>query len=439
MSSVHPAREALPARSVLPAGLLRGTAGLLGLRLVHAGLTLALAVVLARLLGPEGYGVYAHVLALVTLLAVPARLGLPNLVVREVAAGLAGRQWGRVRALLRCAGGGVALASGALMLAAAGMLWLLGEGGGAYTATLALGLPLLPLLALGDLRGAALRGLGRVVQGQLPEHVLRPGLLLAMIAALALPGAALTPATAMGAHAAAAALAFAAGAWLLKRHLPPEVRSASPTGATGPWMRSALPLAFIAGMQVIVMQTDVLMLGILAASADVGVYRVAVQGSLLIAFGLEAAKIASAPHLAGLHARGEHRRQAASFRTAAALALSLGGVTALGLVLAGPWLIRQAFGTAYAAAYLPLVILCGGQLLRVLGGMAGELLNMSGREAVAARAVAAAALANLALNALLIPAFGLPGAAAATAASLALWTALAARGAHAHLRREAGT
>ena len=36
-------------------------------------------VLLARTLGPEGYGVYAFFFALVSFLAIPAQIGMPNL------------------------------------------------------------------------------------------------------------------------------------------------------------------------------------------------------------------------------------------------------------------------------------------------------------------------------------------------------------------------
>jgi O-antigen/teichoic acid export membrane protein len=49
------------------------------------------AVLLARMLGAEGYGIYAYAFALVTLLAMPAKAGLPQLVVRETARGVAGK------------------------------------------------------------------------------------------------------------------------------------------------------------------------------------------------------------------------------------------------------------------------------------------------------------------------------------------------------------
>jgi O-antigen/teichoic acid export membrane protein len=59
--------------------ILRGGAGSALLKAGHKALLLATAVLLARVLGVESYGVYSWALAVVTLLAVPANLGLPTL------------------------------------------------------------------------------------------------------------------------------------------------------------------------------------------------------------------------------------------------------------------------------------------------------------------------------------------------------------------------
>jgi len=63
-------------------------------------------VLLARMLGAQGYGIYAYALSLITLLALPVAAGLPKLLIRETSQGLAqgrpdlvaslpGSHWGR--------------------------------------------------------------------------------------------------------------------------------------------------------------------------------------------------------------------------------------------------------------------------------------------------------------------------------------------------------
>src|SRR5688572_30631473 len=145
------------------------------------GLGFAVAVVLARALGPEGYGVYSYVYALVLLMAIPAEFGLATLVVRETAKAGALGQWGTVRGVWLWASSAAGILAVVFAAVGGSLAWLFADRfSTAQLATFGWGLALVPLMALGNLRGAALRGLGRVVTGQLPEGVLRPMFLLAM-------------------------------------------------------------------------------------------------------------------------------------------------------------------------------------------------------------------------------------------------------------------
>ena len=81
--------------------LLRGALGTGALGIVHRGLGLITAILLARLLGAEGYGFYAFPLGVVGVLAVPAQLGLPSLVTREIARSHATEEWPLMTGLRR--------------------------------------------------------------------------------------------------------------------------------------------------------------------------------------------------------------------------------------------------------------------------------------------------------------------------------------------------
>src|SRR5690606_14902262 len=81
----------------------------------------------------------------------------------------------------------------------------------------------------------------------------------------------------------------------------------------------------------------------------------------------------------------------------------------------------------FRTGYVALLILVFGQLINAGMGCVVVLLNMTGHERDTLNGVAVAAVANLLLNFLLIPRFGINGAAASTAVSLALWNILLAR------------
>ena len=86
------------------------------------------------------------------------------------------------------------------------------------------------------------------------------------------------------------------------------------------------------------------------------------------------------------------------------------------------------FGGSFQAAYLPLVILSLSQLVSAASGAVGFMLGMGGQERLAARLTIIAGVVNVLLNALMIPAFGMVGAAVATATAGILWNILLIRG-----------
>lgn len=399
--------------------------GSIAIKIGGTAVGFALAVVLARTLGPEGYGVYAFVLSLIMLLAIPAQVGLPALLVRETAKAQAKDAWGLMRGLWRWSNVFVALFSVLMVTIGALTLWLAGDWlGEDRWWTLAVGLALVPLLALANVRGAALRGLRRVVLGQLPESILRPGLVLAMVlgAVWWWNGGALTPAAVMGLHGLAAFAAFVVGAALLLRARPPEIRAApQPEYEARYWRRAAMPLAMLAGLQLINAHTDIIMLGIIRSDEEVGVYRVVVQVATLVVFGLQAINQVLQPYFARLHAQGELDRLQRLVTYSARVILLLALPPVFVMVAFGGPLLEFLFGAEYRLGSLALAILALGQLVNAAMGSVGMLLNMTGHERDTVRGVAIAAATNVVLNLALIPPFGLEGAAAATAATLLIW------------------
>jgi O-antigen/teichoic acid export membrane protein len=409
------------------APVIRSGVSSLALKLASGGIGFALAVLLARALGPSGYGLYAFVFALVSLMAIPVELGLPHLVVRETARAHAREQWGLMRGIWRWA----ALAAGSLAvliaLVVGALAWALADRfSGVQLATFAWGLLLVPLIALGNLAGAALRGLQHVIQGQLSELVIRPAAFLLLVAGVLLwgPGS-LAADSAMALHAAAAACALAAGAALLARERPESVmRDPVPVYETRRWLHSALPLALVAGMHLVHQYTDLVMLGLLVDNDQVGIYRVAAQAAAVVAFGLNAMNMVVAPRFAHHHATGDTAalQWTATFSARVILMLTLPVVAALALL--GEPVIRLVFGPDYSSGYAALAILAVGQLGNAIFGSVAFLLNMTGHERDTARGLAVAVAVNVVLNLLLIPLLGLEGAALATTTTLVLWNVL---------------
>jgi O-antigen/teichoic acid export membrane protein len=405
--------------------------GSLFLRIGTTALGFVLAILLARALGPEGYGVYAFALAIVSLLAIPTQLGLPQLVVRETAKAQAAEQWGLMRGLWRWSTLVVWLFSSIVLGLAFVSLWLLGDRLNDMThATLVMGLLLVPLLALSNLPSAALTGLRHVIAGQLPEPVLLASLtvLLCLVVFLPFSTQPLTSATAIGFHTMASTIAFCFGVWLLRRTRPKELASRpAPVYTAHAWLVSAWPLALTAGLAVINGQVGILLLGFFAPAKDIGIYKVCVATATLISFGLTAVNQVVMPYFARLYAQRDRVLLQRLVTQSTRVILVIAVPVTLFFMIYGKTLLIVAFGSEYAAGYTALIILAVGQLIYASMGSVGVLLNMTGHEHDTLRGVAVSAVINVLLGLIMIPPFGLLGAAIATASTLIIWNNLLRR------------
>lgn len=412
----------------LRAELMRGGVGSLAVKAANVGLMFAVTVLLARVLGPSGYGLYAFAFAVATLLAIPAQAGMMQLAVRETAKAITNHNLPCLKALWWWSTRNVLMIAGALVASVGGGLWLAEpwiEGPRLLTLTVALSV--VPLLALARVWGAVLRGMGRVVIGQLPDLVLRPGFLLVAVGVFSIGVAdvGLTAPTAMVIHAVATGISVILGGWWLWRSAPAGMANADADWQAVPeWWRAALPFVLLGGLQVVNTQADILMLGLLGTDEEVGVYRVVVQMALLVVFGLQAVSQVMQPQFARLYEQRDIQRvQTLATRTARfAAGIALLPVTLF--IFFGAQFLEIVFGPDYVSGATPLAILALGQLFNAGMGSVGLILNMTGHERDTMRGVGFAAIANISLNLTLIPLYGAAGAAVATAATLVIWNSV---------------
>lgn len=403
---------------------MRGGLGSVGIMITSAGLNLVLAIILARLMGAEGFGIYSFIFALVTILAIPAQMGLPNLVVRETAKAQVAERWGIIKGLWRWSSLlALSTSLGLIALGALAAFVFADRLTPLQLATFSWALVLVPLMALGNLRGAALRGLRHVIQGQLPEMVLRQLFLIILILIfiwLFLPTN-FDASVAMMLHVGAAAAAFAIGAVLLIRATPNAVREASEYDTnTKQWLASTLPFALIAGINQATKSVDLVLLGILRTSEEVGIYRIAMQGAELITFGLMAVSMVATPYVARLGAQHDNAGLQRLVMVCAITTLTFALPAFLFFLLFGKSVIEFLVGASFAESYIPLIILGAGQVARSIFAIAGILVSMTGYEREAAKLLTLVLCFNVALNAVLIPPYGANGAATATALAVCL-------------------
>ncbi|NET91374.1 MAG: oligosaccharide flippase family protein, partial [Kamptonema sp. SIO1D9] len=253
----------------------RVAAGTFGIKVANAFLAYAISLLLARILGAEGFGSYAYALAWVSLLLIPAVLGLEGVITREVAVYQTKSNWSLAHGLLRWANQVVLLSALILGILAAVVIWVLTPTSDSQTLfTFLIAIISLPFAALARLRQSAMQAIQRIVIGQVPEMLVRPILLIILLGGLSLLGISLSTPWAMGMNTAATGIAFLVGAYLLDRYLPENIKHTPAEYRPLLWLRSALPMLLIGSLYIVNNQTDTVMLGAMKDSEAVGIYTV---------------------------------------------------------------------------------------------------------------------------------------------------------------------
>ena len=402
--------------------LIHGALGSAAIRVTNLILALVLGVVLARGLGAEGYGIYSYAFALLALTMVVAELGMPTLILRQIAAYHSKEDWPHIRGILLKSLQIACFSSVAVALIVVFSLYQLDlEVSTEQRWTIILAMALLPFLVITNIITTAIQSLQHVVKAQLIGVVRIILVILGIALFFYLYPELLTPKYAVFIQLISATLVLLIALGMLYRYLPQQVFTIPAQYQSRQWLTSAIPLTIIGGASIINNQTDILMLGYFRTSEEVGIYRVAVQGSALVAFGLQAVNSVIAPQLSRLYAQNDLDQLQQIVTKSARAILLLALPVALAFIFVGGTLAGWVFGPEFSQSHSAIGILSAGQLVSAAMGSVGFLLNMTGHEKDVARTLLLTAGLNIILNLFLIPLYGMEGAAIATAISLALW------------------
>src|SRR5215218_3329229 len=383
------------------------------IRVAAAGLAYGTQVLMARLMGEAGYGIFATAWVWIAILGHASLFGLSQSMCRFLPQYRARGEADLARGFL--AGGAVAaLASaGAAAAAGAALLWLAGGSlGEDRLLPLGLALATVPVFAVQDYLQAIARSQNWPVLAILPPYIVRQGLV----------GAAMVAAVAVGCTLIATAAACIVQGLALLRRLDPALLSGNRRYRPREWAAATLPMGFADLTLILFNSIDVLVLGLFVPADAVGVYFAATRILQLVLFAQYAATAATAPRFAEASARGDDAALRALVRGTVRLTAGASLALGAGLLLVAPWLL-DLFGAGFGAGFGALAILVCGAAVQSSFGPAEDLLNMLGAERVAARVSFAALALAVTLTFALIPSCGIIGAAVAMA------LATAARGA----------
>jgi O-antigen/teichoic acid export membrane protein len=373
--NVTPRHSLVMVHTLLSPIISRWNPGGLAARLLPVGLGLVAMmggqVLIARGAGPEAFGLYSYVMAIIGSAAVLARAGYDsaatNVVTKLRAEGkpehlrpAALRLTHRVLIASMAACVSVALfvelMGGRLVPGARQLVWL--------------GLPIVPLLALAALRSSIAQGLERTWLAQLPETILRPTAIGAAVICLALFAA---PPDAAGIIKIALAVYILTGiggvAWLL--YVLPRSKDADDFG------HSALPqINALAGAMGLVSVTnslirnfDIIVVGALVPIGDLAIYVAASRLAECIMLAPIMLDPIVSPRIAYAHYAGDSTVIATAVREHV-LASTVLAVSALVVFIVAGTLLLGLFGPGFAAGAGLLSILAFAYTINCASGPA---------------------------------------------------------------------
>ncbi len=393
------------------------------IRIGGAAVALALQVLLARLLSLTDYGLYVTFWTWLFVASQVAALGFNDSCLRFLPRYFARGRLAEAHAFLGTGyrvviGGSVAIA--AIGLAAAWAVpHLVGEMRWPLLVLCFIGIPILAFELY--LEGVA-RSFGWFVLSAAPAYIFRPIALAMVVIAVALGGVTLDAPIALGAAIAVTASMTLGQAVILRRRIRAEIGPPATTAVDRKkrrlWLAATLPLTVIYGVEEIYLVSDILLLGMLADPAEVGIYFAAVRLMTLAGYVYFAFALISSREFSLARANRDHQDLQHRVLRATKWTFWLSVPTVLAALAFGYPLLAM-FGPDYTAGYGALVILGLGLIARASVGQAGDLLIVLGYQRDGFVVAILSLVINIVLALVLIPVLGIFGAAIGTAGSQA--------------------
>ena len=377
----------------------------------------AVSVIISRLLGAEGSGIYYLAASVMAIAATIGQLGFENTVIRFIASHAVVGEWNSVRFVYRTAIKVVSLSSFVVsIIIFTGAPWFahhLFNKPVMEVPLMLMALAVVPF-SISQIQTEALRGLMKIPASQAVRSVLLPLGSLVLI----YPFVQLWQANGAIVAYLVATVITAAVAWVFWSRALKEIAgrdvSGQATVTLRPLFQSSWPLFGLTLAGIVIQQAATILLGIWGNTGDVGIFNVANRVSSLLLFPLMAMTSILAPKFAAMHRDGQRKELIKLVRHSSAMLMGFAVPAVIVMFFAAEW-IMKIFGADFVAGVWPLRLLLFGVLVNVSTGAVGEVLIMTGHEKLIRNLNVAGTLVVGMLCVVLIPPYGDIGAAIAVA------------------------
>lgn len=387
-------------------------------RVLGAFLAFVIVIFFARILGAEKFGLYSLALTIVTVLSVFVRVGVDNVVIKQVSAhfpDMPSVSNGYVS-------GSIALVAMVGILAFC-LLWSWSTPISIYVfskpplsevlKTFAL---LIIPLSLVFIMSEVMKAMGRPAYSAFMQVVLTSAITLTIVAILWLLDATtlerMILAVVMG-YLVVSVLYFIKLSRFVFAKDKEVIRYKS-------LIRQGWPMLLVSSGGLIMAWSDVIVLGIFSSPEEVGVYSVAARIVMVTSLVLIAVNSVVAPRFARFYKENKVDKIALLAQGSSVILMITVLIPTI-IFLSYPDSIMGLFGSDFVIGATVLTILAIGQFVNVSCGSVVYLLTMSGREVALRNIMLISAVINVVLSIVFVNLYGMMGVALATAFSLSLW------------------
>jgi O-antigen/teichoic acid export membrane protein len=399
----------------------KGVVGSFIIKFIGVGLLFLSQIILARFCGKDQYGFYTYALSWLVILTIITKLGFETSLLRFIPEFQVRSDWGRLRGIIRSSSQFVTIISIFIVLIGNLTIWMFNEVmAPELIKPLRIMLVVLPFYTLTFLRQATLRAFKNVVLAQLPENIIRPMVLVSIAFLFLNYFGELDSTNAWLSHFVAVLVSFFIGTILLYHKVPEETKTTTIIHDRKIWMNTSSTILLMDGMNVILSQGSIIVLGFYRPAEEIAVFSAAVRIAILSTFILMAINSIAAPMISQLYYANKRDELQSILRFSAKGIAIFTTSTTLLIIMFGKYVLAL-FGSGFIEGYYILLILLAGQTIKSLMGPASFLLTLTGHQNLTAKVMAVAVLVSMILNFILIPIWGMWGAALATGIILMLW------------------
>lgn len=397
--------------------MVKGATSALVIRGMGAALMFATQVIIARLLGSTEYGYFVYATSWLALLAIFAKFGFDNSLPRFIPEYQVLGKTELLHGLLGYSSRFVGLVGLGFGLAFAAAVVFAGFFAPVLRGALVLMAVALPFYSLTHIRQAGLRAHKFILLSELPEGIVRP-----LVLCLLIFGAhtVLTNVLAWHAwlcHLAAILAALAAGSFWHRRKIPP--RSGRQTEPRA-WLSVSFPLFLIEGMNVLMNNFAMLLIGFFVPPAEVALLGVLMRIMILVSFAQMAVNTIAAPMISELFFAKKMAELQDALNVAAKGIFVFTIFIDVMLIFFGKFVLGL-FGDEYVSGYIFLLVLLAAATIKALSGAATYVLNMTGHHRLTTRLMVWNLGFTVTLNAIMVPLWSLWGAVLANALTMIVW------------------